>query len=213
MMLAVNAGTIFVGLGVATTGASFLMKRMLPLRFLALASNFCFIGYGFAAGVLGSVLVNAVLVPINAKRLWEIKKLSSEIARANQESPITEWLLPHMKRRSFKQGEVLFRKGDAADELIYVAEGQLKLTEIGVLIGPGELIGEIGLFSPDKKRTQTVACDTDGELYEMTDEMIFQLYYQHPKLGFFIMRLVAERLLNDVHRYEASPRSSPFINP
>jgi CRP/FNR family cyclic AMP-dependent transcriptional regulator len=133
----------------------------------------------------------------------EIKKLSKEIARVTQESPISEWLLPHMKRRSFKQGEVLFRKGDAADKLIYLAEGRLKLTEIGVPIGAGELIGEIGLFSPEKKRTQTVTCDTDGELYEMTDEMIFQLYYQHPKLGFFIMRLVAERLLNDVRRHEA----------
>ena len=202
MNITVDAGMVFVGLGVASTGASFIMKRMLPLRALALASNFCFIGYGFAAGVVGSILVNAVLLPINAKRLWEIKKLSKEIARATQESPISEWLLPHMKRRSFKQGEVLFRKGDAADKLIYVAEGRLKLTEIGVLIGPGELIGEIGLFSPEKKRTQTVMCETDGALYEMTDERIFQLYYQHPKLGFFIMRLVAERLLNDVRRYE-----------
>jgi CRP/FNR family cyclic AMP-dependent transcriptional regulator len=203
MNLTVNAGMVFVGLGVASTGASFIMKRMLPLRALALASNFCFIGYGFAAGVLGSILVNAVLLPINAKRFWEIKKLSKEIARATQESPISEWLLPHMRRRSFKQGEVLFRKGEAADKLIYVAEGRLKLPEIDVLIGAGELIGEIGLFSPEKKRTQTVMCETDGKLYEMTDEMIFQLYYQHPKLGFFIMRLVAERLLNDVRRHEA----------
>jgi CRP/FNR family cyclic AMP-dependent transcriptional regulator len=203
MNLAMNAGTVFIGLGVAATGASFIMKRMLPLRALALASNFCFIGYGFAAGVLGSILVNAVLLPINAKRLWEIKKLSKEIARATQESPISEWLLPHMRRRSFKQGEVLFHKGDAADKLIYVAEGRLRLSEINVLIGAGELIGEIGLFSPERKRTQTVMCETDGELYEMTDEMIFQLYYQHPKLGFFIMRLVAERLLNDVRRHEA----------
>jgi CRP/FNR family transcriptional regulator, cyclic AMP receptor protein len=203
MNLTVDAGTVFVGLGVASTGASFIMKRMLPLRALALASNFCFIGYGFAAGVLGSILVNAVLLPINAKRLWEIQKLSNEIARATQESPISEWLLPHMKRRSFKQGEILFRKGEAADKLIYIAEGRLKLAEIGVLIGAGELIGEIGLFSPEKKRTQTVMCETDGKLYEMTDEMIFQLYYQHPKLGFFIMRLVAERLLNDVRRHEA----------
>jgi len=204
MNLTVDAAMVFVGLGVASTGASFLMKRMLPLRALALASNLCFIGYGFAAGVLGSILVNAVLVPINVKRLWEIKKLSKEIARATQESPISEWLLPHMKRRSFKQGEVLFRKGDPADKLIYVADGRLKLTEIGVLIGAGELIGEIGLFSPERKRTQTVMGETDGELYEMTDEMMFQLYYQHPKLGFFIMRLVAERLLNDVRRHEVN---------
>ena len=203
MNFTLDTGTVLATIAMAFTFASFAMERMLPLRVLALASNVCFIGYGFAAGVLPSIIINAVLLPVNAKRLWEIKKLSTEIARATQESPISEWLLPHMQRRSFKQGEVLFRKGDAADKLIYIAAGSLRLAEIGALIGAGELVGEIGLFSPEKKRTQTLVCETDGELYEMTDEMIFQLYYQHPKLGFFILRLVAERLLKDVRRHEA----------
>jgi hypothetical protein len=196
-------GTVLAAIAMAFTFASFVMKRMLPLRVLALASNVCFIGYGFAAGILPSIIINAVLLPVNARRLWEIKKLSGEIARATQESPISEWLLPHMQRRSFRQGEVLFRKGDVADKIIYVAAGGLRLAEIGAPVGPGELVGEIGLFSPEKKRTQTLVCESDGELYEMTDEMIFQLYYQHPKLGFFILRLVAERLLKDVRRHEA----------
>ena len=107
-----------------------------------------------------------------------------------------------MQRRSFKAGEVLFRKGDTADKLIYVAGGRLRLAEIGQGVGSGELLGEVGLFSPDRKRTQTVVCETDGELYSMTDEMIFQLYYQNPKLGFYFMRLVAGRLLRDLGRSE-----------
>ena len=86
---------------------------------------------------------------------------------------MSQWLLPHMKRRRFKAGEVLFRKGEVADKLIYIASGQLRLAEIDRTVGPGELLGEIGLFSPDKLRTQTLVCETDGELYEMTDEMLF----------------------------------------
>jgi hypothetical protein len=35
--------------------------------------------------------------------------------------------------------------------------------------------------------------------------MIFRLYYQNPKLGFFLMRLVAERLLKDVQRQQGRP--------
>jgi len=202
MNFTLDAGMVLGMLGVAFSFASFVMERMLPLRVLALVSNVCFIGYGFAEGLLPSMVLNAVLLPVNAKRLWEIKKLSKEIARASQESPVSEWLLPHMHHRSFKQGDVLFRKGDVADKLIYLAKGELRLVEIDQPIAPGELAGEIGLFSPEKKRTQTLVCESDGELYEMTDEMIFQLYYQHPKLGFFIMRLVAERLLRDVRRQE-----------
>ena len=204
MDFTLDIGTVLAAIAMAFTFASFVMKRMLPLRVLALASNVCFIGYGLAAGVLPSIIINAVLLPVNARRLWEIKKMSKEIARATEMSPVEEWLLPHMHRRKFKQGEVLFRKGDAAHKVIYIARGQLKLVEIDQWVGPGELIGEIGLFSPDQTRTQTLVCTTDGELYEMTDEMIFQLYYQHPKLGFYFMRLVAGRLLKDVRRYQAA---------
>jgi CRP-like cAMP-binding protein len=108
--------------------------------------------------------------------------------------------LPHMHLRKHKAGEVLFRRGDRAHEILYVAAGRLKLQEVGHYIEAGELIGEIGLFSAERARTMTVICDTDCELYEMTDEMIYHLYYQNPKLGFFFMRLIVERLLRDVKR-------------
>jgi CRP-like cAMP-binding protein len=110
-----------------------------------------------------------------------------------------------MRHRNFKAGDVLFRKGDAVDRLIYVAEGKLKLPEIGITIGTGELLGEIGLFAPDKMRTHTLVCETDGELYEMSDETLFQLYYQNPRLGFYMMRLIAARLLGDVRRPHTPP--------
>ena len=193
-------GTVLGMLGVGFTLASFAVKRMAPLRSLSLVGSICFIAYGFIEWQWPSILLNVVLIPVNIIRLWELTRLSKEIERATRDSPVTQWLLPHMRRRAFKAGEVLFRKGDAADRLIYVTHGELTLAEIGQRIGPGELIGEIGLFSPDKKRTQTVVCATDGERYEMTDEMIYRLYYQHPKLGFHLMRLVAGRLLKDVQR-------------
>jgi CRP-like cAMP-binding protein len=110
-----------------------------------------------------------------------------------------------MRLRKHKAGEVLFRKGDVADELVYVASGKLKLQGGDHFISPDELIGEIGLFSPDKTRTLTVVCDTDCKLYQMTDKQIYRLYYQNPKLGFFFMRLIVERLLRDVRRSAIEP--------
>jgi hypothetical protein len=35
----------------------------------------------------------------------------------------------------------------------------------------------------------------------MTDEMIYQLYYQHPAIGFHFMRLVVQRLMRDLNRH------------
>jgi hypothetical protein len=203
--MTLDLGTALGLLGVGFCLASFAVKRMVPLRTLAIVGNVCFVAYGLVESLLPSLALNLVLLPLNAARLWEIEKLSKEIARATQDSPVSQWLLPHMRHRSFKAGEVLFRRGEAADRLFYVAKGDLRMGEIGQRVGPGELIGEIGLFSPERKRTQTIVCETDSELYDMTDEMIFQLYYQNPKLGFFLMRLVAERLLKDVHRRDGEP--------
>jgi hypothetical protein len=195
-------------LGVVFTLASFAVRRMLPLRVLALAGSVCFIAYGLIEWQLPSILLNLVLIPLNATRLWEISRLSREMARATRESPVSQWLLPHMRRRAFRAGEVLFRKGDSADGILYLARGELLLAEIGEPVRAGAVIGEIGLFSPDRKRTLTVSCVTDGELYEMTEEMIFQLYYQNPKLGFYFIRMVAGRLLKDVQRGEAGPAAA-----
>ena len=107
-------------------------------------------------------------------------------------------------RRELFAGEVLYRQGDPSDCAWLVEQGAIELTSMqgrrtvghGVL-GPGELIGEIGLFSAEKVRTLTVVCETDCELYQMTDKQIYRLYYQNPKLGFFFMRLIVERLLRD----------------
>lgn len=205
MSFTLNAATVLGLLGVAFSLASFIMKRMLALRVLAMVANVFFIGYGLAISALPGLVLNCILLPVNARRVWEIRKLSKEITRATQESPVSQWLLPHMRHRKFTAGEVLFRKGDEADKLIYIAQGELRLAEISQPVAAGELLGEIGLFSPDKTRTQTLVAETDGELYEMTDEMLFQLYYQNPKIGFYIMRLLTERLLRDLRRQQAQP--------
>ncbi len=193
-------GTVLGLLAASLYFTSYMVKSMLPLRGLAIASNVFFIAYGYVNAALPELVLHSVLLPLNARRMWEISKLTREINRATADSHVSEWLLPHMTRRVFKAGEVLLRKGDVADEIAYIASGQVKLQEYGELLEAGALIGEIGLFSTDRKHTQTIVCETDGELYRMNDEMIYRLYYQNPKLGFYFMRLIVERLLRDIRR-------------
>ena len=149
--MTVDLGTVLGVVAAALYLTSYSMKSMLPLRALAVASNVFFIAYGIVQSALPELVLHSVLLPLNASRLWEIRKLTEEIARATQDSPVSQWLLPHMTRRTFKAGEVLYRKGDLADEVVYIVSGQLRLQEHDQLLGPGELIGEIGLFSPEKR--------------------------------------------------------------
>jgi CRP/FNR family transcriptional regulator, cyclic AMP receptor protein len=185
--------------------ASFLMNGMVPLRVLAIASNLCLMAYGASLikyeginSAWASLILQCALLPLNLKRLWDIKRLTAEIKSAKEYSPVSQSLLPYMTRCSFKPGEVLFRKGDEAHEIFYIASGQVMVEGRSELLGAGDFIGEIGLFSPERRRTKTVTCQTEVTIYRMTDEMIFQLYYQHPQIGFYFIRLVAQRLLRDV---------------
>lgn len=194
-------------LGVVFTLTSYAMKNMLALRYLALASNVAFMAYGLHDSIVISVLLNGALIPVNLRRLWEIRRVTREIAQATADTPVSEWLLPHMDRRTFKAGEILFHQGSRANKLYYLHEGQLKLKEINRTLHSGELIGEIGVFSPEKTRTQTLVCHTDGVLYEMTEEMVYQLYYKSPKLGFYLIRLLALHLLSDMRLRDATSQT------
>jgi hypothetical protein len=200
MDLSLSPGTLIGLVGAGFALASFVVRSMTSLRLLALVGNAGFVAYGLMESVLPTVLLNVALLPVNAYRLYEIRRLVAEIKRATEDSPVSQWLLPHMNRRAFKAGEVLFRKGDPANEVFYVSSGQVRIEEDDRLLGAGELIGEIGLFAPDRKRTKSVVCHTDGDLYRMSDEMIYQLYYQNPALGFYFMRLVMQRLFRDLSR-------------
>jgi hypothetical protein len=203
MELSFHPGIVLGAIAATLSLISFTMKSMLPLRAFAIASNVFFIAYGYLDSLWPALILHTCLLPLNAKRLLDIRKLTAEIKKATETSPVSQWLLPHMTRHAFRAGEVLFRKGDAADSMIYIASGEVRMDGLNQTLGPGELIGEIGLFSPDKKRTQTITCLTDGELYRMTGEMMYRLYYQNPSLGFYVMRLIVERLQRDIARERA----------
>lgn len=190
---------------------SFLMKSMLPLRIAAMASNVAFILYGYLEWILPALILHVILLPVNARRAWEIRKLVRDIEQAKADSPVAEWLLPHMTRRPAKAGEVLWRKGDTAEEMLYIHSGRVRLVEYDEPLGPGVVLGEIGLFSPERKRTQSVTCETECELYSLTSDAMHRLYYQNPRLGFHIMRLVVARLMRDAKAREES-RPGPIAD-
>jgi CRP/FNR family cyclic AMP-dependent transcriptional regulator len=60
---------------------TFYMKRMLPLRLTAIASNIAFIGYAWANGLTPILVLHATLLPLNLLRLAEQRRLAAR-ARA-----------------------------------------------------------------------------------------------------------------------------------
>ncbi len=191
---------VFGAIGALLTVVSNLMKRMTPLRAFAIAANSFLIVYASIEHNWINCGLQVALLAVNAYRLWDLRRLVQALEHANTDRPVKEWLLPHMKRRKFKAGTALFNKGDIANQLFYIRSGTVRFTEFDRFIGPGNLIGEIGLFSEDRKRPASVVCETDCVCYTMTDEAMFLLFAQSPMVGFYLIRLIVQRLLHELER-------------
>ena len=179
---------------------TFYTKTMLQLRYIAICSNFAFIIYATLVELNPILVLHTLLLPLNFFRLWQLKKLIADVSEASQEDFSIEWLLPYMSRRHMRRGEYLFHEGDHADQMFYLLRGTLYLPEVRVERGAGQVIGEIGLFSPQMKRTMSAQCKTDCDFLSITGTKVLDLYYQNPKFGIYLLRLIAGRLIQDVDR-------------
>ena len=199
-------------LGYAAAGtvlATFCMTTMMPLRILAVASNLLFGAYGFLAELHPILVLHSILLPINFYRLVQIQLLIRQIGASMGSGISFKNLLPLMTRRIVPAGTVLFRKGDTADRLYYVSKGKLRIEEIGKELGPGEVIGEIGLFTADRKRTASIVCRSECELYELGEGKAKELYFQNPSFAFALLQLIVARLIeNNPAMLDASGRET-----
>ena len=124
-------------------------------------------------------------------------RLIREIQESSADDNALQPLIPFMRLEKTKAGDVLFRKGDKPDRMIVIKSGTVSLEEIGVKIGPEDILGEIGIFTPENSRTCTALCETDCEIYTLSHDVMLQLYYQNPKFGLFLVRIIVRRLMEN----------------
>jgi hypothetical protein len=188
--------------------ATFSMQTMLPLRVTGIASNCVFIAYGYFTAAWPVVILHLILLPLNSLRLYQMMQLVKKVQEASGGDLSMDWLKPHMTKRRHRAGDVIFRKGDVAEQMFYTLTGRFRLVEIGNEIGAGQVIGELGFLAPENRRTQTFECVEDGELLTISYSDLRQLYFQNPKFGFYFLRLTSERLFRDIRRLEAAQTQS-----
>jgi CRP-like cAMP-binding protein len=102
-------------------------------------------------------------------------------------------MIPFMTITRFPANTVLFAQGSPADKLYYVAKGELTAVTHKVDMGPGSIIGEIGVFMPAHTRSDTVVCKTDVELGSITAAKARVLFFEQPQFAAFLTRIIAER--------------------
>jgi CRP-like cAMP-binding protein len=179
--------------GAALMVVTLAMKTMIPLRAVGVISSVFQISFALLAGITPMLIQHSVLLPMNAYRLYEQAILVRRVRKA-----INEGLSTYMTKRQVQAGQILFRKGQPADEMFIVSSGRLRLNKIAV----DGVVGELGLLAPNQQRTQTLECVEDAEILQIGYDRIKSIYFQNPSFGFYLLRLTSARLFQNIAQLE-----------
>ena len=185
-------GTLAWAKALTAIGAAY-MKRMIPLRTMAMLGNVFGVAVGIGTGSLAAFIEHAVNLPLNATRLREMRRLIASVRGANSTELNIEWLKPFMHPRTLKAGSRVFSKGDEACEAFLLVEGRVVVLEISATLEPGAIFGEMALFTAAGQRTASAVCASDVRLLVITYEQFEQLYFQNPEFGLYLVRLIVRR--------------------
>jgi CRP-like cAMP-binding protein len=202
MLASINLANMLALFGAIFVVATVLMRTIVPLRVFAIISNVFFISYAILSDSIATFFIYVLLLPINIVRLRQMFKLVKKVRASMKDDLSMDWLKPFMTRRKYSKNDLLFRKGEPANEMFFVATGKFLAKEIGAELTAGHMLGELGFLSPGNRRTQTVICTETGEVLTITYEKLLELYFQNPQFAYYFLRLSSERLLRNVARLE-----------
>jgi len=202
LMSFVTAANAFGALGGICYIASISMKTIIPLRIAGIASALFFLLFGILSYSFATIFLYAMLLPLNSFRLYQLIELIKKVRSAASGDLSMDWLEPFMTTRKYKKSDIVFRKGELADEMFLAAKGRYLVTELGLELKPGHIFGEMGLLTSGFQRTQSVECVESGHLLTITYDEVRELYFQNPEFGFYFLQLVGERLLQNLKRAE-----------
>lgn len=99
------------------------------------------------------------------------------------------------------RGEVLFREGDAGDQIYVVVEGKIKLGRTSpdgrenllAVLGPGQMFGELSLFDPGP-RSASASAITDTALLGLAHKDLLPWLTGRPEVARNLLSQLAQRL-------------------
>ena len=139
----ITLANMFALVGAIFFVATLLTQTMVPLRVANMIGCVFFAIFGALTGAITTFLLYLLMVPINAYRLRQMLILVKKARSATQGDTSMEWLKPFMTERKYRKGDVLFKKDDAAHEMLLTVTGKFLVKEISVELPPGQSDGRI----------------------------------------------------------------------
>jgi CRP-like cAMP-binding protein len=194
-----TASTIFASVFLVSMTT---MKTMIPLRVFSILLNLVLIATAIPARNYLVIVVQCVVLVLNAYRLHQMLQLIRDVRKSVNSDLSMDWLKPFMTERPYKAGEIIFYKDEKAEDMLYIVSGRFRLVESGIELPVGAIVGELGMLSPTKARTQTRECVADGLILSVSYSKVEELYVQNPAFGFYFLRLASARLFENIDKLE-----------
>lgn len=113
-----------------------------------------------------------------------------------------EDMVPNLIPVRYSKGQYIFYRNDKSTGLYFVVEGSIQIIidnelnkEIVVYtIGKGDIVGEMSLFSNEKRSATAVALE-ESYLFKVHNEKFIELMHGHPSIAVNLARILIERLL------------------
>ena len=115
----------------------------------------------------------------------------------------------------FPSGGVLMRQGEPGDRLHVVLRGQVRVERESIdptplvlaILGPGELVGEMGVLD-SAPRSATVTATEETQTLELGAELLAQTILLYPEVTMPLLRTLSQRLRNTSDLVEHMARSN-----
>ena len=198
----ITLANMFAFVGVIFFVATLLTQTMVPLRVANMIGCLFFAIFGALTGAITTFLLYLMMIPINAYRLRQMLILVKKARSATKGDTSLEWLKPFMTERKYRKGDVLFRKDDAAHEMLLTVTGKFLVTEFSVELPPGSVMGELGFLTPKNRRTATIECIEGGHVLTIEYDKLLEIYFQNPEFGYYFLTLTSHRLLENNAKLE-----------
>jgi CRP/FNR family transcriptional regulator, cyclic AMP receptor protein len=114
----------------------------------------------------------------------------------------------------FPLGAVICRQGDRADKLYIISTGQVEISvsaqnghvEPVVYLGAGQVVGEMTLVDAGRRSASVISAEDNTHVYSIPNEAFTQLCEMDTKIGYVIMRNIAQDMSFKLrhHDYEAA---------
>jgi len=151
-----------------------------------------------------------VLTAANMSLIVKSKSFHFQLRAILRSAEMVERFMKYLEQVEFQADTVVINQGDESDSMYFVESGQLtaKLAvETGKFIrlrgmGPGTVVGEIGLFL-NSPRTATVVATQPATLYRLSADRLKEMEAQDPDLASILQRWIMNLLgarLNDQNR-------------